>query len=70
MTCLALRIALQCWVNYFLNVIFTITSYYREKVIFLLYLLQKPKSNMLQLQLLFKSNEITYLLHSLLSCQV
>ena len=25
---------------------------------------------MLQLQLLFKSNEITYLLHSLLSCQV
>ena len=25
---------------------------------------------MLQLQLLFKSNEINYLLHSLLSCQV
>jgi len=51
--------AMQCWVNYFLNVIFTITCYYCEKLIFLLYLLQKPKSNMLQLQLLFKSNEIT-----------
>ena len=37
------------------------------KSIFLLYLLIKFKSSMLQLQLLFKSNKITYLLHSLLA---
>jgi len=59
----------QCWVNYFLKVIVYSYLLLMQKSNFLLYFLQNLKSNMLQSQLLFKSKEITFLLHSL-SCRV